>query len=98
MSRFNEFKNAAFIYANNEELQRFLMDLGYEKDNTYGVDGGNCILTSTCRGFEPPVFMECTENYFKGRCNWADVRIDCGTDVEKFKTVVSERNEMYNNN
>lgn len=91
------FKKGAYIFLNTPEIRERLEELGYKKNESfYSVKNGDCILTyphyrEDCPNEIYPHYLECTKDYFEGPMNWCANRIDCGTDIEKFFEIVSEK-------
>lgn len=90
------FKQGAYIFCNTQEIRNYLETIGYVKDNRFGVPNGDCILTygyDLEDGVTVPHYIECTPAYFEGGpdVNWCANRINCGTDIENFKKIVSEK-------
>lgn len=91
------FKNGAYIYLNTPEIREKLEKLGYARETEpFGVKDGSCILTYPCYREDcpdeiHPHYIEVSERYFVGAYNWCANRINCGTDIDKFFEVVSEK-------
>lgn len=90
------FTQSAFIRKNTPELRKKLHDLGYESSNVIFDNENLCIATSVNGMYNIITNEMFDDTNPHSTWNCAD-RIDCGTNEERFLSIVIMRNDTNKN-